>query len=140
MSATSGEADSVTAACFFPSMPDHAQVEDELKVIPLDLKFMTLLEECVISKGSTLQTVYLVAWSLVLREFVRTDSVCFGYSVPAKDEPSVRIQSYNHNIHDSMFIQDITWHFNRLQAENSKGSLCFRAIPLQLRHNHGGEQ
>ena len=91
---------------------------------------MTSLEECVLSKGSTLQTVYLVAWSLVLRQFVRTDSVCFGYSVPAKDEASFRIQSYSNNIHDSISIQDITWHFDRLQADNSGGPYASEPYPF----------
>lgn len=130
MSAASGEADSATAACFFPSMPDHAQVEDELKIIPFDLDSMSSWEACVLRQGITLHTVFLVAWSLVLREFVRTDSVRFGCSVSAKDESPIRLQSYSINIHDSMSIQDIIRHFDLLEANNAEAPHASEPYPF----------
>lgn len=130
MSAASDEADTATLGCFFPSMPNHVQVEDELKIIPLDLKSASSLETFGAGKGTAVQSIVLVAWSLVLREFVGSDSVRFGWSVHAKDDFSAGIQSYGVNIYDSMVVQDIIQHFDRLQADNADGLQASEPYPF----------
>lgn len=120
MSTALGVADAEAISCFFPSMPHHIQVEDELKIIPVHVNSVSLLEAFVVGKEIAIQSVFLVAWSLVLREFVGTDFVRFGLSVPAKSESPICIQSYSININNSTEIQEICRHFDLLQAGNAE--------------------
>ncbi|GAW19310.1 hypothetical protein ANO14919_087960 [Xylariales sp. No.14919] len=67
--------------CHFPiANEDNAKsVEDTLKTIEIDVKKPSTVHKFCKDNKLTLANVCQVAWSIVLRYYINSDSVCFGY-------------------------------------------------------------
>ena len=109
---------------------NHVDVEDEVKTLSFDGDSGSSLEAFAVSKGVALQSIYLSAWSLVLREFVGSDFVRFGRLVLINNASPIRMQSYSANINDWTEIRDLFRHFDLLQAENAEALQAQQSYPF----------
>ncbi|KAI9691601.1 MAG: NRPS [Bathelium mastoideum] len=73
--------------CFFPVLVDSPPAEKRLGSVSLKFDRFVELQNLCKSLKVTLSNVMLVAWALVLRNYVRTDDVCFGYLTSGRDAP-----------------------------------------------------
>ncbi|KAI9709501.1 MAG: NRPS [Bogoriella megaspora] len=78
--------------CFFPVLVDTPPAEKALGSVSLKFDRFNELQSLCKSLKVTLSNVMLVAWALVLREYVRTDDICFGYLTSGRDAPVSSIQ------------------------------------------------
>ena len=78
--------------CFFPAIVDTPPAKKELCSVSLKFDQFEELQNLCKSLRVTLSNVMLVAWALVLRDYVRTDDVCFGYLTSGRDAPIGSIQ------------------------------------------------
>ena len=78
--------------CFFPVLVKSPPTEKRLGSVALKFDRFDELQDLCKNLKVTLSNVMLVAWALVLRDYVRTDDVCFGYLTSGRDAPVSGIQ------------------------------------------------
>ena len=78
--------------CYFPALVDSRPSEKRLGSVALKFDQFDELQGLCRTLKVTLSNVMLVAWALVLRDYVRSDDVCFGYLTSGRDAPVSGIQ------------------------------------------------
>ncbi|KAL9079438.1 MAG: hypothetical protein Q9157_001692 [Trypethelium eluteriae] len=78
--------------CYFPALVDKPPAEKTLGSVSLKFDRFDELQSLCKTLKVTLSNVMLVAWALVLRDYVRTDDICFGYLTSGRDAPVSSIQ------------------------------------------------
>ncbi|KAI1799247.1 hypothetical protein F4811DRAFT_116497 [Daldinia bambusicola] len=74
--------------CQFPTLVSQHPVPNEWETTTVDLDIQYERLEAFAGEHSIdLSTVLQVAWSLVLRTYIRTDDVCFGYRIAGRNLP-----------------------------------------------------
>ncbi|KAI0106221.1 hypothetical protein GGR51DRAFT_571523 [Nemania sp. FL0031] len=71
--------------CHFPAANDNntRRTEDAVKTIEIDIREPSIVHKFCEENSLTLSTVCQVAWGIVLKCYINSDSVCFGYLTDA---------------------------------------------------------
>lgn len=82
------------APCLIPTNPSNAnkQEEESIRSIDIDVGVSTDLHFFCNQQQLTLSNLFQVAWGLVLKSYVGSDSVCFGYLNSGRDIPLPGVQ------------------------------------------------
>ncbi|RLM00575.1 hypothetical protein CFD26_108480 [Aspergillus turcosus] len=76
--------------CFLPRLNEGSTTENEtrnIRSVRIELDRGPSLNDFCKQHGITLTNLFHIAWALVLRCYIATDSVCFGYIVSGRDIP-----------------------------------------------------
>ena len=80
-------------SCNFPKL---ASSEDDQDLRTIDVNFETSyssMQSFCSTRGMTLSNVFQVAWALVLRSFVGSDQITFGYLTSGRDVPVIDVEN-----------------------------------------------
>ena len=79
--------------CFFPSLAEGSVAQSELRTLEVELPCAGGLQSFCARTGVTLSNMLQLAWALVLRAYIGSSDVCFGYLASGRDVPVPGIQN-----------------------------------------------
>ncbi|KAK5624973.1 hypothetical protein RRF57_000689 [Xylaria bambusicola] len=77
--------------CTLPSSPPRVMPQDTTQLCNFALPFGHTLREFCSQQELTPSNIFQLAWALVLRQYVNSESVCFGYMTSGRDAPIIGI-------------------------------------------------
>ncbi|KAL6714216.1 hypothetical protein ACLMJK_008711 [Lecanora helva] len=133
--------------CSFPSLLDGPVKQRENKTCQLKIEDLPGLNNFCATNGATMSNVLQLVWSLVLRVYTASDSVCFGYITSGRDVPVPEVQNAvglfismlvcRLELGDSLGIKEA---LEKIQSDYSN-SMEHQAFSLSnMQHEMGGGQ